>query len=77
MQKDRVVVVKACAICGKEVSDRDDVVALTTSFRDSRVRWTRAHVDCLRPFLPEHAKWFLDPEKLPWDKDQSSGATPA
>ena len=79
MQEEHVVVVKACAICGKEARERDDVVTFTTYFRDSRVRWTRAHADCLRPLLPEHAKWFLDPEKTPWEgeNDQSSSATPA
>ena len=60
----RIVHVRACAICDKDVSRYDRAVFLSTLRGADGIGWHRVHADCLRPFLSEHAKWFVDPDEL-------------
>jgi endogenous inhibitor of DNA gyrase (YacG/DUF329 family) len=64
MVNERVSFIRSCAICGKDVSTDDTMVTLNVYYRPSGFGSTRAHADCIRPFLSERAKEFLDPDKL-------------
>lgn len=69
MQPDRVVHVKACAICGRNVSADDKVVTLNFDRRPSGWAQTRAHAECLWPFLSSYGQEFLDVDAIASERE--------
>ena len=71
LKPDRIVFVRACAICGLDISRSDPKAWITGSYKDSRSFTTPVHSECVRAFLSDRAKSLLDPQKVASDADRS------
>jgi len=76
MQTESVVHVRACAICGGNVSADDKMVTLNFHRHPSGWGQTRTHAECLRPLLSASAQEFLDVDSIASEREWSADAPP-
>ena len=71
VKPDRIVFVRACAICGKDISRNHPKAWIGAQYKDSHHVTAPVHATCARDVLSDSAKSMIDPEKIVSDADRS------